>query len=165
MKKILQIIKIILNTIFNITIVLLLLILLYTCYNRFILRDSSSIIKDYYFYKVISGSMEPELKIGDYILVHKQDDYKTGDIITFHDGEGYVTHRIKEMTKSEVITKGDANNTEDAPINKKNIKGKYIKKINKFGKLYEFFNNKQTILIIIGVVIILKIGALLLGKK
>lgn len=165
MKKILQIIRIILNSIFNITIVLLLLVLLYTCYNRFILKDSSSIIKDYYFFKVVSGSMEPELKVGDYILVHKQDNYKTGDIITYYDGVGYVTHRIKEMSKTEVIAQGDANNTEDEPINKKSIKGKYVKKINKFGKMYEFFKNKQTILIIIGAVIILKIGALLLGKK
>ena len=47
--------------------------------------------------------MEPTLKIGDYILIHKTDNYKVGDIITYKEGNSYITHRIKEIKKNKII--------------------------------------------------------------
>ena len=77
-------------------------------------------------YKIGSGSMEPELKVNDLIVVKEFKDYEAGDIVTF-DYNGYkVTHRIVSITDSEVITKGDANNTNDKPIKKEDIVGKVI---------------------------------------
>ena len=37
-----------------------------------------------------------------------------------------VTHRIVSITDSEVITRGDANNTEDSPITPQQLKGKVV---------------------------------------
>ncbi len=77
-------------------------------------------------YKIGSGSMEPELKVNDLIVVKEFKDYEAGDIVTF-DYNGYkVTHRIVSITDNEVITKGDANNTNDKPIKKEDIVGKVI---------------------------------------
>ena len=159
MKKFLKVLKIILDVICNTLIVGLLLILMYVCYTRFIVKDTSMLINDYYFYKVVSGSMEPTLQVGDYILVHKEDKYRVGDIVTYKEDNYYVTHRITNINNSEITLKGDANNTEDVvAITKNQIKGKYVKKINKFGKIHSFITNKHTLIIITAFLVIVRIG-------
>ncbi len=85
---------------------------------------------------ICSGSMEPELKLGDIIIIKKYDNYKTGDIVTYLDDDNIlVTHRIIEKTESGFVTKGDNNNTRDKDVISKNeIQGKviYNSKILKF---------------------------------
>ena len=158
-------IKLIIDLLTNILIIVLSIILIFMCYTRFILKDSSSLTNDYYFYKVISGSMEPTLKIGDYILIEEQDEYEVGDIITYKENNSYITHRITKIDGYEITAKGDANNTTDSIITKEQIKGKYIKKINTFGKVYETITNKHTIIITILFIIIVKFGIALLTRK
>lgn len=81
-------------------------------------------------YRVASGSMNPYLKIGDFILIKKQNQYDTGDIVTYDVNNEYVvTHRIVLINGNDIITKGDANNTNDSPINEQQILGKVIFKI------------------------------------
>ena len=65
---------------------------------------------------VLSGSMEPELSVGDLIIVAQQEEYVEREIVVYQDGASTITHRIIRITEEEVIVKGDANNTEDAPI-------------------------------------------------
>ena len=74
---------------------------------------------------VLSGSMEPELPVGALIIIHKEPSYKTGEIITYKDEYGSpVTHRLVSLDNGEVVAKGDANNTEDAPFPASQIYGK-----------------------------------------
>lgn len=54
-----------------------------------------------------SGSMVPTLYPGDTVLLKKQKSYAVGDVITFNDSIGLVTHRIVEITDSGYKTKGD----------------------------------------------------------
>ncbi len=84
-------------------------------------------------YRVASGSMEPHLKIGNTILIKKSSRFKVGDVVTYKSDNEYVTHRIVSIDKDQIITKGDANNTEDKPITKKDIVGKLIYKFWIFG--------------------------------
>ncbi len=79
-------------------------------------------------YRVQTGSMEDGIHPGDYLLVMKQKDYKVGDIVTYHEKDYLVTHRIISMKGDELVTKGDANNTEDSPIQKSSIVGKMVHK-------------------------------------
>lgn len=68
-------------------------------------------------YIVTSGSMEPEFSAGDMVLVKSEDAYNLGDIVTFTDADGsVVTHRITGSVEGMFITKGDANNIEDADL-------------------------------------------------
>lgn len=65
--------------------------------------------------------MSPLFDEEDLILVKNTPDsvsYSVGDVICFHSGDIYVTHRISEITADDsgdtvYITKGDANNTPD----------------------------------------------------
>ena len=73
---------------------------------------------------VLSGSMEPEISVGDLLIVTEAQGYQVGDVVVFQDGRSSVTHRIVSISEDEVVTRGDANNTEDAPIKRERIKGK-----------------------------------------
>lgn len=72
---------------------------------------------------VLSGSMEPELSVGDLLIVAQRKNYHVGDVVVYQDGTLAVTHRIVSITDDAVITQGDANNTPDRPITMKQLKG------------------------------------------
>ena len=86
------------------------------------------------FLTVLSGSMEPAIKMGSVILVKPADNYKIGDVITFGEISKIktpTTHRIYEMkvqgSQPVYITKGDANNGPDIrEITQKDIIGKVL---------------------------------------
>lgn len=78
------------------------------------------------YYTVLTPSMEPELSVGDVVIVKlaNADDVNEGDVITFNpssDSDAYLTHRVTEkLTDYEgsgvtcFRTKGDANEVEDS---------------------------------------------------
>lgn len=72
---------------------------------------------------VLSGSMEPDISVGDLLVVSKRESYEVGDVVVYQSGKIAVTHRIVSISENEVITRGDANNTEDEPITPGQIKG------------------------------------------
>ena len=85
----------------------------------------------YTFFEIISGSMSPTIEKGDMILVKLDTVYKVGDIVSFKDNDSIITHRIVEINDNYYVTKGDANNTLDNPINKDQIIGKTVKTISR----------------------------------
>lgn len=99
-------------------------------------------------YIVLSGSMEPEIKIGDIVITSdvKQEEINIGDIISFTKGTTMVTHRVTEITEENGVimykTKGDNNNAEDlGVITYDNIVGKYNFKIPKLGYIALFIQD------------------------
>ena len=95
---------------------------------------------------VISGSMEPTIKIGSVVVVKPESDYKVGDIITFGPAsktKAPTTHRIFDIKVVDgnpvYITKGDANNGPDAKeIQKKDIIGKVLFSVPYVGYAVDF---------------------------
>lgn len=75
---------------------------------------------------VLSGSMEPEFSAGDLIIVKEDDNYDVKDIVVYQDGNHLVVHRIIAKSGQEIITKGDANNVPDHPIQMNAVKGKVL---------------------------------------
>lgn len=106
-------------------------------------------------YIIISGSMMPELEIGDIVVVKEvQEELEIGDIISFRRGQTVVTHRISEVIvkdgKKEFKTKGDKNNVEDTgTVTYDKIEGKVVKRIPKLGNISLIFRDKMTIIIIV----------------
>ena len=95
-------------------------------------------------YKVLTNSMETGIHAGDYIVITKSKEYKKGDVITYINEDGYfITHRIIKIKDNKVITKGDANNTEDEAIDITDIKGKLVYK----GKILNFIMNFRYIIV------------------
>ena len=117
-----KVINIIKNIILDILIVLLVGVIIF----GFINKNKPVPIFGYYFFNVLTGSMQPTLKVGDNVIVKKQNEYKVGDIISYKMNDIYVTHRIVKIEGDMITTKGDANDVEDPPFNKSKILGKYV---------------------------------------
>lgn len=103
-------------------------------------------------YIIVSGSMEPNLQIGDIAVVKEvpKEELKVGDIISFRQGQSVITHRINEILEDTYITKGDNNNTtDDEPITYEQIEGKVEKMIPIVGKFALMLHQKIAIIIFI----------------
>ena len=89
----------------------------------------------YYVIAVASGSMTPNIKIGDIVVVdQKFDEINVDDVIAYKKGQVIIVHRVvkKIKYKDEYLyyTKGDANNNiDDFVIEKDMIVGKVTTKI------------------------------------
>lgn len=73
---------------------------------------------------VLSGSMEPTISVGDLLIFTEQEEYMVGDIVVYQSGRTPVVHRIVAMDAETVVTRGDANNTSDAPFALDLVRGK-----------------------------------------
>jgi signal peptidase I len=69
---------------------------------------------------VQTGSMEPAIRTGSFIIVRPQEAYAAGDIITYRweqDPDTTITHRIIDVEEqggvTSYVTKGDANEAND----------------------------------------------------
>lgn len=105
-------------------------------------------------YVIISGSMKPNIDIGDIVIVKEEKNLQIGDVISYRKGQSVITHRIVNITEEneekKYRTKGDNNNTEDSEIIlNENIEGKVIKIVPKLGNLALLLKNKMTIIIIL----------------
>ena len=104
---------------------------------------------------VLSGSMEPEFSAGALLIVAEAKDLEVGDVVVFQDGSMSVTHRIIDINGDSVITKGDANNTADAPMAIQQIKGEVILAIPLVGYLVNVIKSPLGTLAIICLALIL----------
>lgn len=103
-------------------------------------------------YTVVTGSMDPTLKVKDMILSKQVEpnSLNVGDIVVYQSIEGALagetfTHRIihKETRDNTVyfITKGDANVIEDKEISEKQIMGKFVTKLTILSIVSHVINN------------------------
>ena len=78
---------------------------------------------------ITSGSMWPELKRGDLILIKHvpEEEIEMGDIIVWQNADGFTIHRVVELRDKTVITKGDANFAADAPVAYADVVGRMVK--------------------------------------
>lgn len=103
----------------------------------------------------MSGTAEDHIEVGDLIFTKQADidELKVGDVVAFMDGSIVVTHRIVSISadRTEFVTKGDANNTEDEPISADQIIGQYSGRIPKVGDFALFLQKPLGMVIFIGV--------------
>ena len=125
-------------------VILIILLVSYIGYSKFIKKDNDINIFGFRFYMVMTGSMEPNYNIGDLIIVKEtpKENIKVGDVINYisENGKDTVTHRVTEITQQDGQTlyraKGDNNNSEDSDsVDFDRVKGVVIFKISKLGTL------------------------------
>ena len=78
---------------------------------------------------ITSGSMWPVLKENDLILVKGMEgsDAEIGQIIIFRNAKSFTIHRlIKKTDDGKLVTMGDANDVEDAPITEADVIGRVV---------------------------------------
>ena len=115
-----------LDTFLTIILIIILAILVF-CYAQLKIFNKDYInFCGYTIFQVITASMSNTINPQDIVIVKLTDDVKTHDIITFRVGDDFVTHRIIGNDEDKIITRGDANNSQDAPITKDQIVGKVV---------------------------------------
>ena len=162
--KVFRIIKLIKNIICWTLIAVLVFTLVVFFMSR--INGSTPSVFGYSIFRVSSGSMEPELMVGDIILdktVDNPEDLKVGDVITFKSsdyGDMLVTHKVikapyEENGKLMLQTKGIANEVEDKPICVDNVKGIMICKVDYLDTVYNVFLAPWGLLILIALIVII----------
>ena len=162
--KVFRIIKLIKNIICWTLIAVLVFTLVVFFMSR--INGSTPSVFGYSIFRVSSGSMEPELMVGDIILdktVDNPEDLKVGDVITFKNndyGDMLVTHKVikapyEENGKLMLQTKGIANEVEDKPICVDNVKGIMICKVDYLDTVYNVFLSPWGLLILIALIVII----------
>ena len=136
-------------------------------------------------YTIVSGSMEPNIKVYDVVVAYKvssSDDIKKGDVITFKSTSSIskdliVTHRVIDIKmvngKVEYVTKGDFNASADSDTAKfENVIGKVVIRFPQLGRIQFFLATRMGWFIVVllpaaCVIIydIIKLFRLLLVKK
>ena len=113
-------------------------------------------------FNVISGSMEPTYSVGDllYVKTVDPDSVKVGDPITFVLNEDLVvaTHRVVAVDREnrQFITKGDANETEDAnPVHFNNLVGVPVFAIPLLGYVSAYIQNPPGMYVAIALGVVL----------
>ena len=130
---------------------------------------------------IISGSMEPEIAPGDYILIKDVDpaEVEKGDIICFYSTDpsiyGYPnTHRVVEEPyvkegKYYYVTQGDANLLPDAlPAEGDRLIGKHVASLDAVTAFLQFISNNMLIVIVLPLglgMIAMYVGMVITAKK
>ena len=133
--------------------VLLIILSVYTFVVTDIMKKDYVNICGFSYFVVATGSMSGTIEVNDIIFIRLTDDVKNNDIITFKNKNGdIITHRIIQTSGNRIITKGDANNTQDDAITRKSVIGKVVAIV-----------SPKSILEFIAVLLIIVIGIALLN--
>lgn len=154
--------ELVLNVILDILIFLLGFVLIVFIYNNIevkVLGNDHASFFGYSLFEVQTGSMKNEINIGDWIIVKYTDDISLNDVVTYKKGKNFITHRVVEAYKNTYVTKGDANNTKDDAISKKQIVGKVVKVLPHFGFVKKTLFNPFIIILLLLIVYVANLNS------
>lgn len=127
--------------------------------------------------RVPTGSMDDDsgdddIEIGDFVIIHAQESYEIGDVVTFYDASANitVTHRVVDIVDTTYYIRGDTTGERDEngrPITEgvvtdavplENIIGKVVGVIPGFGGFIEFMQKPYGLLIVCGIGVLIWLG-------
>ena len=156
-KNICKIVGKILSFILNVLLIIVTIIIaigFYYIYQIKIAQNDYANLFGYTFFEVATGSMNPTMQIGDVIVVRITGEVEQNDIIVYKDGESIITHRLIKKDENKLIAKGDANNSEDKPIEPNMVLGKVERIIPKLGIWRKILTSPEVVGLIIVLIII-----------
>ena len=108
--------------------------------------------------------MANTINIGDIVVVKVNEAFKENDIIVYKEENSFITHRVIKIDGQDLITRGDANNSEDKPIKSDQILGKVIYIIPKIGIWRRVLASPEILGMIIISIILLGVVLMLTSK-
>lgn len=117
-------------------------------------------------YTVLTGSMQPGMPPGTLIAVRSTpiEEVRVGDVVTYQIRSGdpaVVTHRVVGTTSSTggdrlLITRGDANNTDDPPVQTEQLRGTVVLAVPYLGYPGVVFGGQErgAVIAVIGVAVV-----------
>ncbi len=98
---------------------------------------------------VLSGSMEPTLHVNDLLVVRRADQYNVGDIVVYQSGYELIVHRVIAADGDTLVTRGDANNAADPPIDVSAVKGVVAARVPVLGTVVSALKTPTGILVLL----------------
>ena len=142
-----------------VAVILLIIIGAYYLIQIKVLNNEYANIFGYTFFEVATGSMADTIEIGDAVVVELTKDVQENDIIVFKEDNNFITHRLIEIQENgELVTKGDANNSEDKPITESQVLGKVVYIIPKLGIWKKAILSPQVLILITTLIILLGVA-------
>lgn len=131
------------------------------------IQGNTPTVFGYTIFRITTGSMQPELMIGDIILdkiVEDESEISVGDVVTFEGGSQFdnllVTHKVIKAPYTDeqgdvmLQTHGVANEIDDTPINFSQVRAKMVCKVPYIDTLYNLFLSPSGLLIMILLIIL-----------
>ena len=159
-------VKKVVNVLTTILLIVLIALVIVVFISR--IKNESPSVFGYHIFQVTTGSMEPELMIGDVILDKEVDpsEINVGDIVTYKGKKGdlankMITHKVIRKNLSDdgrytFVTQGTAKGTiEDPEFDESLIIGKFQCKIPFLDKVYTFFLSDYGLIAFIGLIVLL----------
>lgn len=88
-------------------------------------------------YQIQTGSMEPTIETGSYVLIRPTEEIKTGQVVMFDEVGSAVpiVHRVVAVNAGgkTLTTRGDANGADDASIDRSQVRGVVADVFNQYG--------------------------------
>lgn len=153
----------ILNILITVVVVITIIGLYYMAQVKILNKDYANIF-GYTFFEVATGSMANTINIGDIVVVKVNEAFKENDIIVYKEENSFITHRVIKIDGQDLITRGDANNSEDKPIKSDQILGKVIYIIPKIGIWRRVLASPEILGMIIISIILLGVVLMLTSK-
>ena len=156
--KLMRVFRIIRSVLLTVAVIALCAVLIHTLISR--ISGKTPSVFGYSIFRVSSGSMRPELEIGDVILVKECDPLTVneGDIVTYNGTSGemagkIVTHRVIKAPferdgETYILTQGDANSGADPDVNINQILGTVQTKLGFMTHIYNLFATPWGLLIV-----------------
>ena len=153
----------ILNILITVVVVITIIGLYYMAQVKILNKDYANIF-GYTFFEVATGSMANTINIGDIVVVKVNETFKENDIIVYKEENSFITHRVIKIDGQDLITRGDANNSEDKPIKSDQILGKVIYVVPKIGIWRKVLASPEILGMIIIFIILLGVVLMLTSK-
>ena len=153
----------ILNILITVVVVITIIGLYYMAQVKILNKDYANIF-GYTFFEVATGSMTNTINIGDIVVVKVNETFKENDIIVYKEENSFITHRVIKIDGQDLITRGDANNSEDKPIKSDQILGKVIYVVPKIGIWRKVLASPEILGMIIIFIILLGVVLMLTSK-
>lgn len=153
----------ILNILITVVVVITIIGLYYMVQVKILNKDYANIF-GYTFFEVATGSMADTINIGDIVVVKINESFEENDIIVYKEENSFITHRVIKIDGQNLITRGDANNSEDKPIKSDQILGKVIYVIPKIGIWRNILASPEILGMIIVFIILLGVVLMLTSK-
>lgn len=159
-----KILSFILN-IFLTIVTIIIVIGIYYIYQIKIIKSDYANLFGYTFFEVATGSMSPTIEIGDVVIVKLTKEVEENDIIVYKENKSIITHRLIEKDEQQLITRGDANNSEDKPITENMVLGEVIKIVPHLGNWRKVLTSPEVVGLIILLIVIFTIGFIYTSKS
>lgn len=155
----------VIETMLVVIITITVFIVVFNFYQLKILKKDYVNFFGYSVFEVISNSMAPTIKKKDVIVIKKDSKIEKDNIITFKQGESFVTHRVIGVRMNDYLTKGDSNNSNDKPVDKKDVIGEVVVTFKNVGLWRDVITSPQVLISLIVTLGLLNYGVYNLNKN